>query len=90
MVINMDETKLRSIAQLPEFLNAIQEISFTRAPGGGDQQRHEHISRVLKRFAYPRLGKAERGVVEAYILRTSGYSLSHITRLVGRCGGPTD
>ena len=84
MVINMDEAKLRSIAQLQAFLNATQEISFTGAPGGADQQRYEHINRVLKRFAYPQLDKAERGVVLAYIRRTSGYSRSQITRLVGR------
>ena len=84
MVINMDEAKLRRMAQLQEFLNATQEISFTSAPGDGDQQRYEHISRVLKRFAYPQLGKVECGVVLAYIRRISGYSRSQITRLVGR------
>ena len=61
----MDEAKLRSIAQLQQFLNATQEISFTSAPGGGDQQRYEHIRRVLKRFAYPGLGKAVGRVSEA-------------------------
>ena len=61
----MDEAKLRSIAQLQQFLNATQEISFTSAPGGGDQQCYEHISRVLKRFAYPGLGKAVGRVSEA-------------------------
>ena len=80
----MDEAKLRTIAQLQEFLDATQEISFTVAPGDGDDQRYEHISRVLKRFCYPGLGKGERGVVLAYLRRTSGYSRSHITRLVGR------
>ena len=80
----MDDSKLRRIAQLQEFLNTTQEISFTSAPGGADQQRYEHINRVLKRFDYPQLGKAERGVVLAYIRRTSGYSRSQITRLVGR------
>lgn len=80
----MDEAKLRTIAQLQEFLNATQEVSFTVGPGGSDQQRYEHISRVLKRFAYRALGKADRGVVLAYLRRTSGYSRSQITRLVGR------
>ncbi len=59
MVIIMDEAKLRTIAQLQEFLNATQEISFTGAPGDSDQQRYEHISRVLKRLAYPGLGKVD-------------------------------
>jgi len=34
MVINMDETKLRTIAQLQEFLDATPEVSFTGAAGG--------------------------------------------------------
>src|SRR5674476_101171 len=84
MVINMIDVKLRSIAQLQEFLDATQEISFTGTPGNSDQQRYEHISRVLKRFGYPGLGKGDRGVVLAYLRRTSGYSRSQITRLVGR------
>jgi hypothetical protein len=84
MVINMDEAKLRTVAQLQEFLDATQEVTFTGAPGEGDQQRYEHISRVLKRLAYTALGKSERGVVLAYLRCTSGYSRSQVTRLVGR------
>jgi hypothetical protein len=42
MVINMDEAKLRTIAQLQEFLNATQEISFTGAPGDSEHQSYEH------------------------------------------------
>ena len=80
----MDEAKLRTVAQLQEFLDATQEIKFTGAPGEGDQQRYEHISRVLKRLAYPNLGKGDRGVVLAYLRCTSGYSRSQVTRLVGR------
>ena len=80
----MDEAKLRTVAQLQEFLDATQEIKFTGAPGESDQQRYEHISRVLKRLAYTGLGKGERGVVLAYLRCTSGYSRSQVTRLVGR------
>lgn len=43
-----------------------------------------HISRVLKRFDYPHRNKRERGVVLAYLQRTSGYSRSQIKRLVSR------
>ncbi|WP_413859701.1 hypothetical protein [Candidatus Aalborgicola defluviihabitans] len=80
----MDEAKLRTIAQLQEFLDATLEISFTGTPGNNDSQRYEHISRVLKRFEYPGRGKGERGVVLAYLRRTSGYSRAQLTRLVGR------
>lgn len=80
----MDETKLRSIAQLQEFLAATPEVIFTGTLGNDDAQRYEHISRVLKRFDYPQRNKGERGVVLAYLGRTSGYSRPQITRLVGR------
>jgi|GEM_PF-3133077 len=36
----MDEAKLRTVAQLQEFLDATQEVTFTGAPGEGDQQRY--------------------------------------------------
>lgn len=84
MVINMDETKLRTIAQLQEFLAATPEVNFTAAEGTGDLNRYEHISRVLKRFDYRQCSKMERGVVLAYLRRTSGYSRPQITRLVAR------
>jgi hypothetical protein len=63
----MDETKLRTIAQLQEFLDATSEVKFTLAAGVGDAERYEHISRVLKRFEYRQCGKHDRGVVLAYL-----------------------
>ena len=82
----MDETRLRTIEQLEEFLKATPAVTFT-APGVGvatDNQRYEHISRVLTRFDYPQRNKRERGVVLAYLRRTSGYGRAQITRLVAR------
>ena len=84
MVINMNESRLRTIAQLQEFLDATSEVSFTGAARRDATQRYEHISRVLKRFNYGQRGKAERGVLLAYLRRTSGYSRTQITRLVAR------
>jgi len=50
MVINMNEAKLRMIAQLQDFLNATPEVSFSGIGEKGDNERYAHISRVLKRF----------------------------------------
>ena len=83
----MDETKLRTIAQLQEFLVATPQVKFTLAPGADDAQRYAHISRVLKRFNYPQRKKVERGVILAYLRHTSGYSRAQITRLVSRWEG---
>ncbi|MDZ7812349.1 MAG: hypothetical protein U5L74_04205 [Ideonella sp.] len=83
MVINMDETKLRTIQQLQDFVDATPEVKFTNAAGDDDSERYAHISRVLKRFDYPQRNKSERGVVLAYLRHTSGYCRAQITRLVG-------
>jgi hypothetical protein len=82
MMTNMNETRLRTIEQVQQFLAASQEIEFSAA--GGDEERYGHISRVLKRFDYPRLGRAGKGVILTYLRRTSGYSRPQLTRLVSR------
>ena len=82
----MDETRLRTIEQLEEFLRATPEVAFTALGVGraADDQRYEHISRVLARFDYPQRNKRERGVVLAYLRRTSGYGRAQLNRLVAR------
>jgi hypothetical protein len=80
MVINMDESQLRTIEQIEQFLDGSAQVAFTAH--GGDLERYAHISRVLKRFDYPRCSKHDRGVVLRYLQHTSGYSRAQLTRLV--------
>jgi hypothetical protein len=80
MVINMNETRLCTIEQIEQFLSASAQIEFSAH--GDDAQRYEHISRVLKRFDYPRQGKREKGVLLKYLRHTSGYSRAQVTRLI--------
>jgi hypothetical protein len=80
MVINMDESQLRTIEQIEQFLSASAEVAFTAH--GGDVERYAHISRVLKRFDYPQCSRHDRGVLLHYLQHTSGYSRAQITRLV--------
>jgi len=79
MVINMNETKLCTIAQLQDFLKATPQVSFSGIGEKNDTQRYAHISRVLKRFDYPHRKKSERGVILAYLQHTSGYSRAQIS-----------
>jgi hypothetical protein len=46
MVINMDETKLPTIAQLQDLLKATPEVSFSGIGEKDDAERYAHISRV--------------------------------------------
>ncbi len=80
----MNESPLRTIAQLQEFLSATAPVQFSAQGVDEDSQRYKHISGVLTRFDYPRRSKAERGVVRACLVRTSGYNRAQITRLVAR------
>jgi hypothetical protein len=82
MVIDMNEARLDTIEQIERFLQASTEIEFKAA--GTDDERYEHISRVLKRFDYPQRTKRERGILRQYLQRTSGYSRAQVTRLVTR------
>ena len=82
MVINMDESRLTTIAQVEDFLGASAGVVFK--PNAGDCERYVHISAVLKRFDYPRRKRRERGVLLAYLRHTSGYSRPQLTRLVRR------
>jgi hypothetical protein len=82
MVINMDEKRLTTIAEIEEFLAASSCIEFSAS--GDDLERYAHISRVLKRFDYPRLSRAHKGVLLRYLRHTSGYSRQQLTRLVSR------
>jgi len=85
MVINMNEERLFSIDQIEAFLSGSAAIEFSVA--GDDSERYGHISRVLKRFDYPRRNKRERGILHRYLQHTSGYSRAQVTRLVARWQG---
>lgn len=82
MVIDMNETKLSTIAQLRGFLEGTCEVRFEHT--ADDAQRYAFITTVVRRFAYRWLPRADKAVVFAYLLRTSGYSRAQLRRLVTR------
>lgn len=82
MVIDMNETQLKTVAQLRAFLNGTLAVEFQ--PIGEDSLRYEHIAAVLRRLGYRRLKRPDKGVVLRYLERTTGYSRQQLTRLVRR------
>lgn len=69
MVIDMNETRVCALGQLKAFLEGTGEIRFQSV--GDDEGRYSHIQAVLKRFAYPRLKRADKGLVLRYLGRTA-------------------
>lgn len=78
----MNLLKLRTMAQLREFVQGTQTVQF--APLADADTRYRHVARVIAHFGYARLGRADRSVVLRYLERTSGYSSAQIKRLVAR------
>lgn len=76
----MNESKLCTIELIEQFLAGTLEISVTKH--GDEASLYQHITRVLKRFDFPRCSKYERGVLLKYLRFTTGYSRAQITRLV--------
>ena len=85
MVIDMNDTRLNTVAQLRAFLEGTLEVKFS--PLTDDVRRYEFIAAVLRRMSYARLGRADKGVVLRYLQLTAGYSRQQLTRLVGRARG---
>ena len=86
MVIDMNEQKLNTVAQLRAFLQGTDEVQFE--PLGEDSKRYAFIAEVVRRLRYRRLKRGDKGVVMRYLQHTTGYSRQQLTRLVGRvvCG----
>jgi len=82
MVIDMNESQIRTLDQVRAFLNGTLAVEFK--PQGDDTARYQHISEVLRRFGYHRLKRAERGWVLRYLRATCGFSRAQLTRLVAR------
>lgn len=79
MVNNMEKAKLRTLAQVREFLDGTTEVAF-RVPKEG---RNQFIERVLNRFGYaPPHGRADKGMLLRYIEHMTGLSRQQVTPLV--------
>jgi transposase InsO family protein len=82
MVIDMNESQVRTLEQVRQVLSGTEALQFQRPED--DAGRYAWIEAVLKRFGYRQLPRSDRGLVLAYLQRFSGYSRAQITRLVSR------
>jgi transposase InsO family protein len=76
----MNDAQLKTLDQIREFLAGTAGVGFS--PAGDDAARYRFIAAVLSRFAYSRLGRPDKGLLRAYLMRTTGYSRAQVARLV--------
>ena len=79
IVIDMNESRLDTVAHLRAFLAGALEVKFQRIRN--DVEHYGFVTVVFARLAYRWLGRADKGVVIRYLARITGYSravyLSH-------------
>ena len=82
MVIDMNESKVRTVQQVREFLQGTRDVEFL--PHGDDEARYAHVAEVVRRLGYARLHRGDRGQVLRYLGVTTGYASAQVKRLVAR------
>ena len=80
MVIDMDEAKLHTVAQVKAFLAGTADVALMVPTA----EHYGFIERALRRFGYPPLSRHDKGVVLRYLERMTGLSRQQVTRLVQR------
>jgi len=73
---------LHTIEQMRSFVNGSQAIAFEVASSKDD--RYRLVEQILKRFAYPRLKRSDKGAVINFLIKLSGYSRQQLTRMIQR------
>jgi len=76
----MNDGQLLTVEQVRQFLEGSEALEFR---GLTAEEKYYWIEEVLIRFSYPRLKKAEKGVIRQYIQKITGYSRSQVSRLIG-------
>jgi hypothetical protein len=72
MIIHLNESRIRTLAQLRAVLDGIQTLDFT--PADNCHTRDAWVDTVLHRFRYRQLKRLHRGDVRRYLRRFSGFS----------------
>src|SRR5665811_498145 len=81
MTFQVQQADQLSIKQMEEFLQGSCQMEFTIE---GRAEVYGLIERVLSHCHYSKLGKRERGVARAYLIKLTDLSRAQTTRLIGR------
>jgi len=79
MRLIMNDERLQTIEQVKQFLEGSEALEFGGVSVG---ERYQWIEAVLVRFKYYQLKRAEKGVIQRYIKKVSGYSRAQVSRLI--------
>jgi transposase InsO family protein len=81
MIVMLQTQGLKTLDDLRTFLAGSQGVEIWTPER---EACYAFVGQTLKRFGYGRLGKAEKGLVRAYLGKVTGLSRAQLTRLVRR------
>lgn len=83
MNIDMDDSRIQSIAQLAEFLNGAPQLVVS-LEHAAIEEKYRFIDRTIDRFHYPKLKRKERHTIYRYLRKVTGYQKAQLLRLIKR------
>jgi hypothetical protein len=76
----MNIENLTTIEEFEHFIQGNQAVAFTVL--GDKNERYQFIQKTLIRFRYITLKKPDKGIVNQYLKKVTGYSRQQLTRLM--------
>lgn len=83
MKIDMDDSRIQSIAQLQELLNGAERLVVS-IETTSIAEKYRFIDRSVDRFGYQTLKRKERHTVYRYLRKVTGYKKAQLLRLIKR------
>lgn len=81
MTLEMDDTNIRTLADIKRFLHGAKAVSFK---GLSRQAKYDWLECIVSRFDYHRQNKPAKGLLRRYMQHITGFSRSQFTRLAAR------
>lgn len=81
MIVKLKTQQLSSLEQVRSFMTGTAAVPFVIP---AQQDRYHWVAQSLKQFDYPRLRRAERGLIVCFLCKVTGYSRAQLTRLIAQ------
>lgn len=83
MIVTIQTAGLQTLAQVRAFVEGNAPISFTLTDRTA---AHVWMADILRRFAYTRCGRADKGLLKRYLGKVTGFSRAQVTRAIRQFG----
>ena len=75
----MNPTDLEDLDQIKQFVTGTESVTFSPQDR---QESYGWLTQMLVKLDYFRLGKRDKGIVQQYLRKVTGYSRQQLTRLI--------